>query len=92
MTSRLKVGANYEHYQPVTEKHILELMGGEWRAAEWVGEQCWPHLIGRGSPRGGPSACNRTASQRLGKMVAKGTVESRRIGLKTVYRAARDRG
>jgi hypothetical protein len=62
-------------YPAVTTDDVLAHLAkaGKCRAAD-IGETLWPHLIGRGSANGGPSACQYTASAMLGRMRKKGLV------------------
>jgi hypothetical protein len=62
-------------YSPVKAIDILRALDGGPKTAEQVGEELWPHLLGRGSSRGGPSACNYTAACQLGRLRAKGLTQ-----------------
>ena len=71
-TKHNRLGAEY---QPVKALDILRALKDGAKSAHDLGEELWPHLIGRGSTRGGPSGCNYTASCQLGRLKKKGWVD-----------------
>ena len=76
--------ANGAEYKPVTHEQILEAVK-DWKSAEKVGEELWPHLIGRGPVTGGPTSCAVAATFQLSKLEHAGKVESK--GRPRLFRA-----
>lgn len=64
-----------KQYKPVTHLQILEAVAN-WRTAESVGEELWPHLIGQGPMTGGPSSCAVAATFQLKRLEHAGKVIS----------------
>lgn len=66
---------NGKQYQPVRWADILEAVAN-WRTAESVGEELWPHLIGQGPNTGGPSSAAVAATFQLKRLEHLGKVIS----------------
>lgn len=64
-------------YPAVTQEDILNQLS-DWKTAEAVGWELWPHLRGKGSSKGGPSNCAIVAGFQLRKLEHAGKVISKR--------------
>lgn len=64
-------------YTPVTRHQLLSAAQEGGRTSLAIGEELWPHLVGRGSSHGGPAASAVAAAFQLHKLAHQGLVYSR---------------
>lgn len=63
-------------YTPVTRQALLAAVATGGRTSRDIGDELWPHLLGRGSSHGGPASSAVAAAFQLHKLAHQGLVRA----------------